>query len=45
LAFGWFVVDIVQDRMRQIETPEGEGNEKAHKTNSRPMISSWMWSK
>jgi hypothetical protein len=44
LAFGWFVVAIVQDRMRPIETPEGEGNENAHNTN-RPMTPGWLWSK
>ena len=46
LAFGWFIVALVQDRMRAIEapeTPKGEGNENAHST--KPMTSDLVWSR
>ena len=51
LAFGWFIVALVQDRMRPIEapetpeTPKGEGNENAHSTSNRPMTPDLVWSK
>ena len=45
LAFGWFIVAIVQDRMRPIETTKGEGNENAHNTSNSPMTPDLVWSK
>jgi hypothetical protein len=48
LAFGCFVVAIVQDCTRPIKAPEtldGEGSENAHNTSNRPMTPDLVWSK